>query len=367
MRRRGPHGFLLLGGLTTALGGCRAHEASPVEVDASAALADACRALERKRPPDDSFEPGVLRPDARLVHAERKMNEILVYGTDVYFRDANEVVMRLPLGGGDPQVAAPRCGAMNAELAVDGATVCCVESDETAPKCAGCVSFVQVVCVPLGGTSRELIKTRMGSVSGFAIDSTYVYFGELGIKGVSRIRRSDGELLRGPVESAPSVQVSHLVADREMVYWNNHWGIFGSPKSSYLPTGKWQGPESDGPIALDEASVYWADGHPDDYGPAFDDIIWKGDKKRGTFRPLSTGQFSTRFMAVTDRYVYWRTGTFALRRVRKDGGRTDTVGRHLPIYFMAGAGDTVYWKESAAREDEKLYGLPDSWEPPSPR
>ncbi len=193
--------------------------------------------------------------------------------------------MRLPLGGGEPQVVAPHCGNLNAGLAVDDATVCCDERDDTAPSCAGCPILSQVVCVPRGGTSRQVVKRGLGRFTGLTIDSTYVYLSEWEFQGVSRIRRSDGTVLRGPVESGQQRGVSHLVADGDMVYWDNRAGIFASPASAFQPTGTWQGPESDGPIALDKTSVYWADGHYDDEGDSHEDIIWKVGQEASHLSP----------------------------------------------------------------------------------
>jgi len=304
--------------------------------------------------PDDAYWPTPLRPAAHVVHAADVMGDLSLRGTDAFYRGAGGAIVRLPLGGGAPEVVAPACGDEHGRLAVDDRTVCCTEAVRGPAETRD-----RIVCLPRGGGARRVLREGLPSITSFALDAAQVYVGLVGIPGVARIRRSDGQLLTEPAQIP--AQVAHICLDGEMVYWNSSGGIFGAPTRPSASGERWQGPISRGPIVVDADSVYWSDGQDEDAAPR-DDVIWKRDKARGSFVALASGQYSVHYLGVTEKYVYWRTFSQALRRAPKRGGPTETLGRNMDIRFLAGSGRQIYWEELQGGR-HTLFRLADDGEP----
>ena len=304
---------------------------------------------------DDANDSTPLRPPAEVVHVAEAMNGLLIHGTDAFYRDIARAIVRLPLAGRVPEIAAPACGDERAIFAVHDATICCVERIERAEHEDG---GDEIACTPLGGGPRRVLREHLPTVESLALDATDAYVGLRGAAGVSRIRRSDGQATLDGTNGDRHAGAQHIVLDGDTVYWNGPGGMFAASKNAAPGASTFKGPRSHGPIALGADAVYWGDGGGED-ASAHDDVIWRRKKADGAFEALTTGEGAAQYLGVTDRHVYWWTRYFTLRRVHRLGGSPRTIGRRLTIHFMVGVGEDVYWMDGEPGR-QTLYRLADA-------
>ncbi len=221
-----------------------------------------------------------------------RLSGIAVDGANVYWvagtADASSgAIMTVPIAGGTPTVVAPESGAP-AHIAVDASYVYWGELNQGA-----------VMRAPLGGGMPMTVASAVGPFQ-IALGDTAVFWMEP--QGLMTAPKAGGMAL-ALTRPSPTLPTDGLAVNATTVYFTGG-PPDGQPGVSEVPVGG--GPTAivsedpslpgGGPIALDQARVYWAD---------MSGSVYAAPLAGGPPILLATGQDNVDAIAVDDAAVYW--------------------------------------------------------------
>lgn len=227
-----------------------------------------------------------------------------VYWTSQIARSGS--VMNVPLAGGTPMTLVPNTGTNPSAIALDPTSVYWIEGGGNVMK------------APLGGGTPTTLASAQAPYATIAVDSTNVYWANVGPSGFGG---TDGTVMKIPLGG-------------------------GTPTT--LASGQF-GPES---IAVDLTSVYWVNIGANT--GSTDGTVMKVPIGGGTPTPIASGQIGPRLIAVDSTSVYWVTSNSTLMKVPIGGGTLTPIASGAVVGIISGTGvgaiavdsTSLYWLNS---------------------